>query len=338
MQRIFLFFAVLMFVTVLSVALEAAPRYGVAVSTVISNTATISAANATTQIATYIDTSVGGVYGETTQKTTSPDTKLIGVGDTAYFYYKVNNTSNRSDSFQVKISALVYPNGAANWSATLLKSTDDLTGAGRGDSFIIGPIAEDGNETFAVRIVSSSNIPEALNDSAAYCTTTITAYSAVFTGQYTGDNDTIYAINNTSSIFYDTAIISAAVFTVTQNCTGVTRGGVVIENPIPGASLWYKITYSNTGSGNGNNVFLYIKIDTANVEYSDSTVGTATGWTFYYSTQVNPTPAFGVGGGEWTAGEPAAATKKLVTYIKWDKGTVAPTEDDMTLGYKVIIK
>ncbi|HOK39987.1 MAG TPA: hypothetical protein PLD27_02980 [bacterium] len=328
---------VFLFIIVIGVvSITAAPRYGVAVNTTISNTATISAANALSQTAAYIDTTVRAVYGETTILLSTADTTLIGVGDSGIFYYRIYNTGNTSDSFKVQVSNLTYPNGASNWTVGILgPDSNPVNSPAASGQLIIGPIAEDGSATFAIRIVSSSNAAEASNDSTAYCTMVVTFYSNSFTGQYTGDNDTIYAINNTSFIFYETATISAAVFTITQICTGTTLGGAA-SNPIPGASLWYQITYNNTGSGAGNNVFLYVKIDTANVEYADTVAGSATGWTFYYTTSASPTLGYGSAGG-WTAGAPDAATARNVTYIKWDKAVVAAAENG-TLGYKVEIK
>ncbi len=303
---------------------------GTAASSTVANTAYISASNASTVNSSY-DTVVAAIYGETTNILSGYfHTNSVVVGGTVAIVYQIQNTGNTSDSFVIDIGNLQYAGGSANWYHAII----DKNGSSQGTSFIIGPIAEDGTETFTIRIVSNSSIDSSPNGSQGYCTVAVSAYGKTL-NQYTGDNGTVYASTNSSEIWTDSAMVSAAVFSLTKVCTGATLGGAV-SLPVPGATLWYQITYSNTGSDSGNNVYIYDELDTSVVLFSDTTSGTANGWTFYYSSMVSPTPGYGVVGGNWTAGAPG--TPANVRWVKWDKATVGDTEDNLTLGYKVIIK
>jgi len=303
---------------------------GTAANSTVANTAYISASNASTVNASY-DTVVAAIYGETTNLTAGYfHVNTVVVGGTVSIIYQVQNTGNTSDSFVINIGNLQYAGGASDWFNTIV----DKDGNVRGTSFIIGPIAEDGTETFALRLVSNNSIDSSPNGSQGYCTVAVTAYEKTLL-EYTGDNGTIYAATNSTETWTDSAMVSAAVFTLTKVCTGATLGGTV-SSPIPGATLWYQITYSNTGSDSGNNVYIYDELDTTVVLFTDTTSGSATGWTFYYSSLLSPAPGFGTMSGDWTAGAPAIASN--VRWVKWDKATVGDTEDNLTLGYKVIIK
>ncbi len=304
---------------------------GTSAGTTISNQVFLKASNAADTQSTIIDTQVAAVYGETTADAIGGSThaNTVLIGETAYIIYQVFNTGNTSDSYRVQIGNLQYLGGASNWTHAIV----DKTGVEKGLDFIIGPIAENGSETFSVRISASSLIAEAPNGSQAYCTVAVYAYNSTFTDTYTGDNGTVYATNNTSAIWIDSAIVSAAVFSVTKVCTGATLAGVASQ-PRPGATLWYEITYNNIGSAAGVNVYIYDQIDSVNTVIAD-TMGSDASWTFYYSTLDAPTPVFG-GGGQWTAGA-LPADKTTVKWIKWDKASVASSETSK-LRYSVIIK
>lgn len=304
---------------------------GIAAGTSITNQVFLKAANAGDTFSTIIDTQVHTIYGETTTAAAygTSHTNNVLLGETATIIYEVKNTGNTSDSFYVEIGNLNYLNGATNWTHSIV----DKTGVERGQSFIIGPIAEEGAETFAVRITASASIAEAPNGSQASCTVAVYAYDKTFTGEYTGDNGTVYASNNTSLIWIDSAAVSAAVFHITKICTGTTLANVA-SHPVPGATLWYEISYENIGSADGTDVYIYDQIDSASTVISD-VVGSDPSWTLYYATIDNPTPVFGASG-DWTVG-PLPADKTTVRWIKWDKATVISSESAQ-LRYSVIIK
>lgn len=333
MQRLLFLFLVLTFICALSMSAQAAPRWGVNSGTTIQNEVTINASNANPSDTNTGETTVVAVTASWTDSNTASPFS-INVGETAVFEYTVKNQGNTSDSFFIELSALNYTDGVMqNWTRIIV----DKNGVEQGTSFVIGPIAEEGEDTFIIRIVASSVPTESPNDESAFCTVTVgAAYSRTFTTEYLGDNDTTYASSNYTTVFYDTATISAAVFTVEQVCTGVTSiNGDVTQGPIPGATLWYEIVYENTGSGTGVDVFLYVAIDTDNVAIDTNSVGDQNGWTFHYTTVANPTFQYDGTGGDWTAAVPALPHD--VTYIKWDKATVAGSETN-NLRYRVIIK
>lgn len=322
---------------------EAAPRWGVSATTPINNQVSINAVNISAPVTDVsIDTTVDTIHAVLTlpihpeegDTYTSSKHLDINVGDTVRFEYQVFNHGNASDSFIIYLSGLTLsePDTMTGWSNQLI----DSSGNPRGDSFVIGPIAEEGSETFSVEIQASS-VPDSVpNDEYAFCTVIVEVYSGSKTNAYQGDNLVWYAIGNDTMIFYDTATVSAAIFTVSQTCTGATIDGTT-SDPFPGASLWYEIEYENIGSGEGRNVFLFVRIDTASVEFADTVFNTASdSWTFHYCTA--PIPAvfeYGDANEHWTAGVPD--NPEEVTYIKWDRAIVDGNETGK-LGYRVIIK
>jgi len=328
----FLGYAVLVMLTI-ALTVTASYANGTAFGDTVSNTARVGASNASTITAICIDTFVAAIYGETTTDAINNTfhTNSVVLGGTATIIYKVTNTGNSSDSFLVTIGALQYAGGANTWAQDIL----DKNGTSKNASFIIGPIPEDGYDTFTVIIVASGNIANAPNGSQAYCTVAVSAYGKILTGRYTGDNGTIYADSNSSTVWTDSAMVSAAVFTLTKVCTGATLYNV-LDYPRPGATLWYEITYSNTGSDSGLNVYIYDEIDSAVVLDTVAGGSFSDSWVIRYSIQDTiPVAVYGTNG-DWTSTIPA--DKSTIRWIKWDRAIVGVTEDNKTLCYRVIIK
>ncbi|MBU1075974.1 MAG: hypothetical protein KKH98_01690, partial [Spirochaetes bacterium] len=109
----------------------------------------------------------------------------------------------------------------------------------------------------------------------------------------------------------------------------------VNNNPtglIPGSTLTYKITYSNTGAVGGKNIVIYDRMASF-VSFSTSLMGTATGWTMQYTTNNLPSQAF-----DSTDYSNGYTVKTNVKWLRWKKPLIQSDEDGQTLIYKVIIK
>lgn len=115
-----------------------------------------------------------------------------------------------------------------------------------------------------------------------------------------------------------------------------TLGGMASAR-LPGSTLTYSISYSNTGILDGNRVALYDKIATNTVILSNSwspiVPGTATGWTVQFSTVVSPDQS-------WSSSDYSTAVPAVrnIRWIRWVKHPVAVAEKGLTLVYKVSIK
>ncbi len=127
-------------------------------------------------------------------------------------------------------------------------------------------------------------------------------------------------------------IISSAEISISKSISNIQLNGSS-SKPIPGATIMYKIVYSNLSSIAGENVIIYDKI-LDKVTYYTDVLGTATGWTLEYSTNQNPSQLWN--SGDYTNGVPIP--KSDIKWIRWRKAVVSSDEDGKTLKYKVVIK
>jgi uncharacterized repeat protein (TIGR01451 family) len=115
-----------------------------------------------------------------------------------------------------------------------------------------------------------------------------------------------------------------------------TLGGVA-SALLPGSTLVYSITYSNTGTLDGNRVVLYDKIATNTViltnSWSPLVPGTASGWTVQFSTALSPDQTWS--SADYSTSVPAV---RDIRWIRWVKHPVLVSEKGLTLVYKVSVK
>jgi len=112
---------------------------------------------------------------------------------------------------------------------------------------------------------------------------------------------------------------------------------VILKNnsvpAIPGATITYKITYSNNGCFSANNVIIYDKVSKNEVYFTQGG-GTATGWIFECSTDESPEQSYS--SADYVSILPSDKSK--IRWIRWKKPIVTPDEDGLFLLYKLIIK
>jgi len=123
---------------------------------------------------------------------------------------------------------------------------------------------------------------------------------------------------------------------ITKSMSNIILGGNS-SSPIPGSTLTYIITYSNTG-GTANNVIIYDRIPYEYVTYkSNSASATAVGWTVEWSTNTSPNMLFN--SPDFQTTEPPSS---YIKWIRWKKASVASGEGtggvNNQLKFKVIIK
>ncbi len=137
---------------------------------------------------------------------------------------------------------------------------------------------------------------------------------------------------------YATNIISLTqgipILSISKSISNVMLGGVPVSTPIPGATVTYIITYSNSGTGDAINMLIYDQLPGITV-YFTNYMGTATGWSEAYSTNAGPDQSWG--SADYTAGPPGGAVKSNVRWIRWKKALV-PAGESGTIFYQVIIK
>lgn len=144
------------------------------------------------------------------------------------------------------------------------------------------------------------------------------------------DNKFIY----TNESWYSTQTVATlkTVITIVKSISNVT----LQDNSapvIPGATITYKITYSNNGCFSAHNVIIYDKISKHEVYFTQGG-GTATGWIFECSTDESPNQSYS--SADYTSILPSDKSK--IRWIRWKKPTVTPDEDGLFLLYKSIIK
>ncbi len=123
-----------------------------------------------------------------------------------------------------------------------------------------------------------------------------------------------------------------AMLSISKSISNITLGGINFR-AIPGATIIYKIIYSNTSLNASSNAIIYDKL-ADNVVYRTNFFGTAAGWTVEYSTNTSPDQTWN--SVDYTNVCPFP--KNLIKWIRWCKPSVAANEDGKILFYKGLIK
>ncbi len=146
------------------------------------------------------------------------------------------------------------------------------------------------------------------------------------------DSNPVY----TNESWYST-VTNATVFLTTVISIIKSVSKVTLQNSdasvIPGATITYKIVYSNKGNFSGENTIIYDRVPN-NVSFFTSMLDTATNWIFEYSTNENPDQNYN--SSDYNVGFPV--NKSNINWIRWKKQYVWKNEDGLSLVYKVIIK
>jgi hypothetical protein len=142
-------------------------------------------------------------------------------------------------------------------------------------------------------------------------------------------------------------ISGSAEVTLTKSLYAVTLGGVA-SPPIPGASVWYELTYSNLGPANADTTIIRDSIaltaTLGNASRMSDTLGAsatfhdtlpASGWQFQYSTSASPDQSDT--SADYVAGWPAAGDLASVRWIRWRRSAV-PNGQSATIRFRMILK
>jgi hypothetical protein len=156
-----------------------------------------------------------------------------------------------------------------------------------------------------------------------------------------------------------TAKINTPAFTLTRVATvDSPDGSAWAHYPVPGSLYIITMTYSNTGYDTAYDVVIVDEVPLfpsmeaykANVAEPESNVvitasqGDATGWTVYYTTEGSATVDKTYGGGSWvslgalTVGTEEYTIPTTATFVKWEKASVADTEDSKTLQWSLSVR
>lgn len=322
---------------------------GTGEGTTISNMATIEwtvGAGTSDTTSLQIDTTVGSTAGDTL---TDAADQTLAPGDTLIFTYEVYNTGNRSDTFNLWIDQFNLAGGASEWTFTLFVNGNQTSTLN--DTQISISVAADAFFSCSVAISANSNpdsSPDGANAEFRLIAILGNAAGADTSGQYTGDNGTVYAEGSAGS--NDTALstISAASLTLAKVINSVTVGGVA-SVPIPGATIEYQLTYNNTGSGAADSVVLRDSIPVNTVldtgSSQNTTLGASatlvdndtgqTGWQFQLSTNASPDQTYN--SADYTSIQFFSGAASNVRWVRWVRQTVASSET-ATLRFRTIIQ
>ncbi len=284
--------------------------------------------------------------------------------------------NNDSDTYTITLEADFSNDGAGTWTVNIRESDGDalivqLVDGGTTTYTTSEDIAEDGEFGFYHEVTAPTSEGAgggAPDDEVVITTTAKTTAEPV--GQYTGANGLTYG-GTSEVISVSTYSISKPVMIVTRTSTvdapkagaGYSGTGTDIHDKVPGSCITYTITHSNEGNESAKNVILIDKIpnnatlghvnENDDTSYVDITaaVGDAIGWTVSYTTEASPDMTYEAGSwiliGILTTGAEVFPDASLwentdsqfgATYIKWEKATVATTEDNKTLTWGVVIR
>ncbi len=132
-------------------------------------------------------------------------------------------------------------------------------------------------------------------------------------------------------------VIGTTTLSLTKSISNITIGGINCA-PIPGATILYRISYSNTGSVNAINMVIYDEFP-INTTYLTNYMGTASGWTSQFSVISSPDQSYNSADySNWYTMMSNFQWRDNLKWIRWKKSTVLTLEDGLTLFYKIIIK
>lgn len=266
---------------------------------------------------------------------------------------------------------------ASGWTVMITEDADSTvynsqTG-GFTSGFVTGwatlqAISEDANRNVYVTVTPSPNQTLSPND--AFISVTLEAYtSKTPAGVYIGADAVTYGGTFDSTDMTITSIETSvmdmtriATVDAPKTANGKYTGGY--HDAVPGAIITYTIVTSNDGSSNASHVVIVDKVPAntlaAHVDATGTEVnnyvnitaprGSASGWTAYYSTVASPSRTWESISGWTTIGatpinpgrsltvEAGTTGVSAVTYVRFDKATVTPTEDAQTLTWGVTIR
>lgn len=320
------FLKYLAFLAVLALWLAPGAAFAVAndvpQATLISNTCTITVASmADSLVNSNFDTRVAAIWGDTID-TAGAGNANANWGDTRWFTYYIYNTGNSNDTVWVW-PTFTYHGGGDSFIVIIGSGTDTHTNVIRTgvpwpatDSIFVGPMGEDAVVRLSVA-VGLPNVATGGNGNGDSLTVRINIMrDTAVTGQYNGDNGRAYA-ENSSQFAFDTVTVAGAVFAVTK--TGTCTLGGALSPVVPGATIQYRIDWSNTGSGAGSNVTIYDQIDTASTTFVSYDTTASPGWLAQWGGAA--ADDFSIGSADFTSGNPGTVTN--VRWIRFTNVTVA---------------
>ena len=262
-----------MFIFILIIASRGALALGTHSGTIISNSASINAANIEEPAnSNTLGATVMSVYGIATN--TEPADSGTTTGGFVYYKIKITNKANNSDTIRITTGAQSFSANAGtttNWSVEVDDADPYVAGltwnnsgtakaAQTGDyaTMLLGPGAQ---ATFTVKVTAASNAGNGATMSVPLTLQTTSAPA----GKYTGFNGASYggialAVRTagaapgklTTSI--QGAILNLVKTAAVQSPSQYQALGGSAAAPVPGSKITCTITYSNSGAANAANV------------------------------------------------------------------------------------
>ncbi|MFA4906281.1 MAG: hypothetical protein WC645_07235 [Candidatus Margulisiibacteriota bacterium] len=303
----------------------------------------------------------------------SPSDNTVTPGDVAYHYYAVTNEGNASDNYTLYHVYSQY-NGATGWVVEVWEGAGRIVTLEAGTSANeVRAVAEDAEKTFYYKIIVPSSVAQAPNGSYITITSTVEA-AGTPVGQYTGGNALTYGGASTATDpVTDTTAAPLLTLTRTSTVDSPTAAAGytgTIHDAVPGAVITFTLTYSNSGNASAESVILVdrVPVNTKLAHFNTTGTGSnvnltaaqgnATGWTIKYSTLANPSKVYGntadwsggsggtigsltTGSEEYPGGSATYATGDApygAAWIKWEKASIDPTDDNKTLTWGATIR
>jgi uncharacterized repeat protein (TIGR01451 family) len=277
------------------------------------------------------------------------------------YVYLITNEGNATDTIRVRMNITLV--SGANWTYKVTEegnATSIVTANGTWGN--LTALGED--STRLIYLTVTPSILQSESSNGAYAVVTLEANTqSTPAGVYYGANGFVYGgtfeATDLTITSIETSVMNmtrVATVDAPKGATGKFTGDA--HAAVPGAVITYTITVSNEGGSDAKNVSIVDKVPPVNttaahVGATASEIGTnvtitaagdnAIGWTAYFSSIASPNlTAFGPGT-DWTTIGATPVTRTLtldanVSYVKWEKVTVQPTEDAKTLTWGVTIR
>ncbi len=159
---------------------------------------------------------------------------------------------------------------------------------------------------------------------------------------WNGNNDTypgyIYQQGNTNIRLLLQDGAGTAQIEITKSISNIMLGPSTIAGAIPGATIIYKISYSNTGTAGGINTVIYDAISTFVIYKTNYLSPPTIGWTAQYSTNINPGQNYGsTDYTNWYTMMSNFWWRTNLHWIRWKKPLI-PVGEEGIIIYRTIIK
>jgi len=250
-----------------------------AANTLITNQVQMSADNVGTPVSALVATNIGVIAGGTFSVSPALTTSA-GADDVVNLIWTIRNDGNTSDNFNISYNSQ-NSNGGTAWTVNLLNATSGNLAMGATANVTLQitlASAPPDNTWYEFRLMADSTIASPIIQSRYLSDNSVDYFGGMMGVQWDGvtvvDDGTVRSpYNNWCRI-----TASGPVLRISKAITGIELNSVAQTYAVPGATITYVITVSNTGSAGALNAVVSDTIPSETAYDSASVIAGQNDW------------------------------------------------------------